>query len=95
MGERRQRRIYTDDFKKQMVGLYNSGKSQSSITKEYELTPSSLRKWINQINETGSPHAKDNRTPMEEELLRLQKENKQLRMEVDILKQAALIIGQK
>lgn len=95
MGERRKRRQYTDDFKKQMVGLYNSGKSQASIAKEYELTPSSLRKWIDQINTTGSPHAKDNLTPMEEELIQLRKRNKQLEMEVDILKQAALIIGQK
>lgn len=95
MGERRARRKYTDDFKKQMVGLYNSGKSQTAIAKEYDLTPSTLRKWTERINENGSPHAKDNRTPMEEELLRLQKENRQLKMENDILKQAALIIGQK
>ena len=38
-------------------------------------------------------HEKDNRTPEQEELIRLRKENQQLRMENDILKQAALILG--
>ena len=93
MKERRPRREFTEEFKKQMVGLYNSGKSQSSIAREYELTPSSLRKWIDRINATGSSHIQDNRTPMEEELIQLRKRNKQLEMEVDILKQAALITG--
>ena len=35
----------------------------------------------------------DNRSPEDIELLRLRKENKQLKMENDILKQAALILG--
>jgi transposase len=32
---------------------------------------------------------------MEEELIRLRKDNQRLRMEVDVLKQAALIMGQR
>ena len=40
-------------------------------------------------------YEKDNRTPEQEELIRLRKENQQLRMENDILKQAALILGRK
>ena len=44
---------------------------------------------------TGSSHDKDNRTPEEQELLRLRKENQQLRMENDVLKQAALIFARK
>ncbi|NLW15293.1 MAG: helix-turn-helix domain-containing protein, partial [Erysipelothrix sp.] len=37
-----------------MVQLYNSGKPRSEIVREYELTPSSLGKWISYYNETGS-----------------------------------------
>lgn len=51
--------------------------------------------WIQKYNKTGSFKACDNRTEEEKELLRLKKENQQLRMENDILKQAALILGQK
>jgi transposase len=37
----------------------------------------------------------DNRTIEEQELIKLRKENQQLRMENDVLKQAALIFARK
>jgi transposase len=95
MGEKRARREYTEEFRKQMAALYNSGKPAAEIVREYELTPSALKNWIKKINATGSSHARDNLSPLETEIAHLQKENKQLRMEVDILKQTALIIGQR
>jgi transposase len=42
-----------------------------------------------------SNREKDNRTAEENELIKLQKEIQQLKMENDILKQAALIMGRK
>lgn len=92
---RRQKRTYTDEFKQQIVSLYNSGKPRTELIKEYDLTSSALGKWINQYNNTGSFKAADNRTDAEKQLLQLEKENKQLKMENDILKQAALIMGRK
>ncbi|MPM96744.1 hypothetical protein SDC9_143909 [bioreactor metagenome] len=38
MTERRSKREFTDQFKHQMVQLYNSGKTPSEIIKEYDLT---------------------------------------------------------
>ena len=32
-----QRKNYTEEFKKQMVSLYNSGKSPTEIIREYKL----------------------------------------------------------
>ena len=95
MNERRERRNYTEDFKKQVVNLYNNGKSRSEIIREYDLTPSAFNNWIKQYNTSGSFKAKDNRTEEEQELIELRKRNRQLEMEVDILKQAALIMGRK
>lgn len=95
MQNRRPRRTYTEEFKVQMVSLYNAGKPMAEINREYELTPSSLRRWIDRINKSGSTKEADNRSPLEEEVLKLQAENKQLKMERDLLKQAALILGQK
>ncbi len=92
---RRERRNYTEEFKQQMVNLYLNGKPRSEIIREYELTPSAFNKWVNQAQSTGSFKAKDNRSEEENELLLLKKENQQLRMENDILKQAALIMGRK
>ena len=95
MTEKRPKRTFTEQFKQQMVQLHNSGKPRSEIIKEYDLTPSSLDNWIRRINATGSAKECDNRTPEEIELLKLRKENQRLRMENDILKQAALILAQK
>ncbi len=92
---RRKRRNYTDDFKQQMITLYNSGKPRSEIIEEYELTPSTFSNWIKQSENSGSFKVKDNLSEDEKRLKKLEKENKQLRMENDILKQAALIMGRK
>ena len=95
MTEKRPKRTFTEQFKQQMVQLHNSGKPRSEIIKEYDLTPSSLDNWIRRINATGSAKECDNRTSEEVELLKLRKENQRLKMENDILKQAALILAQK
>jgi transposase len=95
MTEKRIKREFTDEFKNQMVQLYNNGKGRTEIAREYELTLSALNNWIKRINATGSPKESDNRTPEQNELIKVRKENQQLRMENDILKQAALILGRK
>lgn len=89
------RRTFTTDFKKQVVGLYENGKSRQDIVREYELTASALDRWITQFNQSGSFKEKDNRSTEAQEMIVLRKRNKQLEMEVDILKQAALIMGRK
>ena len=89
------RREFTQKLKQQMVSLHASGKPASEIIREYELTASTFHKWVKQFNNTGSFKESDNRTPEEKELIALRKQNKQLLMENDILKQAALIMGRK
>lgn len=91
----KRRRTFSTDFKKQVVALYENGKSRQDIVREYELTASALDRWIAQFQLSGSFKEKDNRPPEVQELIELRKRNKQLEMEVDILKQAALIMGRK
>lgn len=88
-------RNYTDEFKLQIVSLIKSGKSSSMIAKEYGIAKSSVTKWVRDFNKSGSFKAKDNRTPEENELIALRKRVKELEMEADILKQAALIMARK
>ncbi|WP_335960345.1 transposase, partial [Halalkalibacter kiskunsagensis] len=38
----KKRRTFTTEFKKQVVALYEGGKSRQDIVREYELTPSAL-----------------------------------------------------
>jgi transposase len=86
---------YTEDFKRQIAQLRESGKTISEITREYGLGKSTVSTWHHQYLKSGSFTAQGNRSTEEKELRELRKENKQLRMEVDILKQAALIMGRK
>lgn len=88
-------RNYTEEFKKQIVSLYHNGKSAASISAEYDIGKSTVSKWVKDFNNSGSFKAKDNRTDEKNELLLLRKQNKQLLMENDILKQAALIMARK
>ncbi|SDE62571.1 transposase [Paenibacillus sp. cl6col] len=58
------RRTFTDNFKKQMVQLYENGKSRADIVSEYELSASALDRWIKQAHQTGSFSEKDNQKKM-------------------------------
>jgi len=86
---------YTEEFKLQIARLRESGKSYGELSREYGITKSSASNWYNQYKGSGSFKSADNVSAEAKELKRLQKEIKQLRMENDILKQAALILGRK
>ena len=85
--------VYTDDFKRKIAELRENGKSINEIMREYGMAKATVCKWHEQYRTSGSFKAEDNRSEDEKELRQLRKENKKLRMEVDILKQAALIMG--
>lgn len=91
----RTRRTYTPEFKQQLVDLYKNGKRKCDIIREYDISSSMLDRWIAQSTNSGSFKEKDNRTPEQQELIELRKQNQQLKMENDILKQAALILGRR
>lgn len=95
MADPKHPRHFSDDFKRQIVELYNAGKPMSEIMAEYDLGRSTVRRWATSINAAGSPHAADNRTPDQARVIELERENRRLRMEVDVLKQAALMFARK
>lgn len=86
---------YTQEFKEQMVAQYKAGTPARELVERYGMSKSTLHKWIGDYSRSGSFHAKDNRSPEENELIALRKELKRLRMENDILKQAALIMDKR
>ncbi|MBE5983298.1 MAG: transposase [Paenibacillaceae bacterium] len=93
--EPRPRCTFTPELKQQIVDLYRGDKRKCGIIREYDIANSLLDKWIAQADYSGSFKEKDNRSTEDAELIRLRKENQQHKMENDILKQAALILGQK
>ena len=86
---------YTDEFKINVVKLSETGKPLKEIISEFKISRSTLDKWRRDYSNSQSFKAKDNRSPEENEMIKLRKEVSQLRMENDILKQAALILGQR
>ena len=95
MRDPRHPRHFTDEFKRQIVELYNVGKPKREIMEEYNLGKSTVERWVKSINATGSPHAADNRMPEQNRIIEPGRENRRLRMEVDVLKQAALIYARR
>ena len=92
---RKIRRHFTDDFKQQIVDLYKAGRKRSELIKEQELTPSVFDRWVRQAKTTGSFKTVDNLSDDQRELIALRKRHKELEMQLDILKQAAVIMAQK
>jgi transposase len=85
---KRKRRAFTKEFKAQAVRLVReSGKSIGAVARELDLTETALRSWVRQAEidaGRGAPGALT--TEEREELGRLRRENRTLRMERDILK---------
>lgn len=65
------RRSFTAECKKQLVQLYAFGKPRGEIIRKYEHTPSAFDKWVRQYQTSGAFTEKENRTPEQEELIRL------------------------
>lgn len=90
MGDPRHTRHFTDEFKRQIVGLHNAAKPKREAMDEYGLGKSTVERWAKSISATGSLRAAGNRTPGQDRILELERESRRLRMEVDVLKQTAL-----
>ena len=95
--ERRQRRSYTDEFKAGAVRLViDEGKSVSQVARDLDLTPSALRVWVERARaDAGKGRPGVLTTAEREELSRLRKENRELRMERDILKKATAFFAKE
>jgi len=88
MGGRRVGR-YPLEYKARMVDLVRSGRSPGSLAREFEPSEQTIRNWVKQADIDEGRRSDGKTTREREELRRLRRENKRLRMERDILKQAA------
>ena len=87
---RRVRRQYSEEFRIGAVRLVlDEGKTVGAVARELDLTPSSLAKWVRQARADRTQGKTGLTTEERAELARLRKENRELRMERDILKKAA------
>ena len=95
MADQKHPRHYEEAFKRKIVQLYESGKPSRETGAEYDIARSTLRRWVQDIRNSGSTKAADNRTPEQNEPVELRKRNRQLEMEVDVSEQAAPVLARK
>jgi transposase len=92
------RKIYSKQFKIDAVKLVTEQDYKiSEAARNLDIHPNILRKWRDQFsgdNDQAFP-GKGHMTPEKEELHRLRKENKRLRMEHEILKKAAAFFAKE
>ena len=93
----RPKRSFTEEFKAGAVRLVvNEGKKIGDVARDLDLTPSSLRVWVDRARaDRGKGRPGMLTTQEREELGRLRKENRELRMERDILKKAAAFFAKE
>ncbi|KRM13426.1 hypothetical protein FD41_GL002598 [Lentilactobacillus farraginis DSM 18382 = JCM 14108] len=68
------------------MALHQTGRSANSLAKEYNVSVSTVTKWVKQ----GDPENTDELSSRERLLI---KENQRLKEEIDILKRAAVLLA--
>jgi transposase len=93
---KRARRQFTDEFKAGAVGLVlDEGKTIAEVARDLDLTASALSGWVRQARANRDGGKSGLTTEEKAELARLRKENRQLRVERDILKKAAAFFAKE
>lgn len=89
--ERRKRRRFTDEYKAATVKLVLSGrKTAGQVARDLDLTETAVRHWVRQAQaDAGKGPVGVVTTAEKEELAKLRKEVRELRMEREILVKAA------
>ena len=94
---KRKRRAFTREFKAETVRLVlGGGKSIAEVARNLDLTESALRLWVRQAEiDAGRGKPGELTTEERQELQRLRRENKELRIEREILKKAAAFFAKE
>ncbi len=83
---------YSDEFKKQIVDLYNSGQSALELSREYGVTTATIYYWLKQHSPV---KVTDDKEITAKEYQAMQKRIAELEMENEILKKATAIFARK
>jgi transposase len=86
---------YPPEFRQQMVELVQAGRTPNELAQEFEPTAESIRNWVKQAEIDGGQRSDGLTTDEKQELARLRRENKQLRIEREILAKATAWIARE
>ncbi|HKK26472.1 MAG TPA: transposase, partial [Gemmatimonadota bacterium] len=77
----RTRPPYPPEFRKQMIELVRIGRTPAELARELEPSETTIRNWLRQAERDEGVRNDGPTTEEKEELRRLRRENRQLRME--------------
>ena len=80
---------YAPEFRQQMIELVRAGRTPGELGREFECSAQTIRNWVRQADRDAGRRSDGLTTAEREELRRLRREVKQLRLEREILKRAA------
>ena len=80
---------YPPEFREQMVALVRAGRNPKDLAREFEPSEQTIRNWVKQADVDSGRRTDGLTTAEQEELRRLRREVRQLRVEREILKKAA------
>ena len=93
---KRKRRNYSNEFKEEAVKLITEqGYTIAEAARNLGINATQLSRWKKEIEEPSNIDGPGNMTAMQAELRNLRKENKQLKMEREILKKAAAFFAKE
>ena len=84
----RKRPDYPPEYRQQLVELVRAGRSADALAKEFDPSPQTIRNWVTQADRDDGMRSDGLTTADRDELRRLRRENKQLRIEREILSKA-------
>ncbi len=85
---------YPPEFRRQIIELVRVGRTPSELAREFEPSYETIRKWVRQADRDEGRSADGPTTDEKEELRRLRRENRQLKLEREILAKAAAWFAQ-
>jgi transposase len=89
------RKPYPPEFRQQMVELVRAGRSPEELSKEFEPSAQSISNWVAQADRDGGKRKDGLTTAEREEIVQLRRENRQLKLEREILSKAAAWFAQE
>ena len=85
----RTRSPYPEEFRRKIVELVRTGRTPYELSREFEPTAVTISNWVKQADLDEGRRADGLTTEERNELTRLRRENKRLRLEREILAKAA------
>ena len=82
-------RAYPPEFRQQMIELVRAGRSPEELAREFEPSAQTIRNWAAQADRDAGRRADGPTSAEREELVRLRREVRQLKLEREILSKAA------